>query len=165
MNPSADRTVWIRDQITDEVANTAIAQLLFHQMQDRKAPVRLMIDSHGGSVTASLAIVDTIKFLTNPVHTVCRGQAAGMALFILGSGTKGFRSAGSDAHFQFTRIVFREITAETVHFVEKLRRRLVDSLAAESGQAAPTVARYMEDETVFSAAGLLAFGLIDRIDT
>jgi ATP-dependent Clp protease, protease subunit len=165
MNLTFDRNIFLRGQIDDDVARDIIAQLLFYQMDDAKAPVRLTIDSYGGSVTAALAILDTIKFFKNQVHTHCRGEAIGSALLLLGSGTKGFRSAASDARFGFVRLQFdlSKAGSDAAHFIEKLQRRFITQFAEESGQPEPTIAQCMEGETQFTTDGLLRFGLIDQI--
>jgi len=168
MKPPVNRTVELHGQIDDEMANVVIAQMLFLQMQDSRAPITLDIDSQGGSVTASLAIVDTMDFLTPTVATRCRSMAAGTALLILASGRKGHRSALADSDFQMVRTVGGATTGsqpEARIFFERLQRRLASLFACASGRSEQEITSLMNDETVFTADGLLAFGMIDRVES
>jgi len=167
MKPPVNRTVELHGQIDDEMANVVIAQMLFLQMQDSRAPITVDIDSPGGSVTASLAIVDTMDFLTPIVATRCRHMAAGTALLILANGRKGHRSAHADSDFQMVRLVGGTIAgspSEARIFIERLQRRLASLFARASGRSAQEITSLMNDETFFSADGLLAFGMIDRVE-
>ena len=88
-----DRIIFLGTTITDEVANAVVAQLLFLQSEDPKAPVNLYVNSPGGSVSAGLAIYDTMQFISCEVATYCVGQAASMAAVLLAAGTAGKRNA------------------------------------------------------------------------
>lgn len=85
------RLINLRGEITDEVANAITAQLLFHESEDAKSPIKVLIESEGGSVTAALAIYDTIKYVSCPVHTRTNTSASGMAALLLAAGTLGTR--------------------------------------------------------------------------
>jgi ATP-dependent Clp protease protease subunit len=101
-----DRVIFLETVIDDEAARSVIAQLLFLQMSDPRAPVRLYLNSPGGSITSAFAILDTMDFVKFSVHTYCIGSAGGTAVLILAHGARGFRTVEESAEiiFSTTRI-------------------------------------------------------------
>ena len=149
------RIIVLRSTITDETAQVTIAQLLYFADEDPSAPICLYIDSPGGYVTASLAIRDTMHQISPPVSTIVMNQAAGTALMIAAHGAPG-------ARFALPRT---SATREDTSGPELARTtdRLVEFLAADTGQPASTVAEDFERARTFSPEEARAYGLIDEI--
>ena len=163
-----DRIVFIGTPITDGVANAVIAQLLFLQMEDAKKDVHIYINSPGGSVTAGMAIYDTMNYIKCDVSTICIGMAASMGAFLLSSGAKGKRLALPNAEVmihqpsggakgQATEI---QIVAENIL---KTKKKLNEILAANTGQSVEKIAEDTERDNFMSAEEAKAYGLIDEI--
>jgi len=163
-----DRIVFLGTAIGDEVSNLAIAQLLFLQSEDADKPVHLYINSPGGSVTAGLALYDTMRFLKCPVHTYCVGQAASMAAVLLAAGAPGRRYALPNARIMIHQpwggvegqaadisIQAREIL--------RLRDRLNEILAAHTGKPVEAVAKDTDRDFYMSAEEARSYGLIDEV--
>ncbi|MDB4618010.1 ATP-dependent Clp protease proteolytic subunit, partial [bacterium] len=139
-----DRIIFIGTGIDDGVANSVIAQMLFLQMQDPKKDIHIYINSPGGSVTAGLAIYDTMQFLTCDVNTYCIGICASMGSVLLTAGTKGKRYALPNSHVMIHQVSGgAQGTAadveRTVEFMYSLKRRLNDVLAHHTGKTAEEV--------------------------
>src|SRR5215203_1385050 len=129
-----DRIVFIGTPIDDHIANLVIAQLLFLQMQDPKKDINIYINSPGGSVTAGLAIYDTMQFVTCDVNTYCIGIAASMGAVLLTAGTKGKRYALPNAHIMIHQVSggaqgTASDVERTVEFMYSLKKRLIKILA------------------------------------
>ena len=165
-----DRVIFIGSAIDDDVANSVIAQLLFLQMADPKKDIHVYINSPGGSVTAGLAIYDTMQFVSCDVNTYCLGIAASMGSVLLAAGTPGKRfclphskvmihQPSGGAQGQQTEI---EIVAEEI---KKTRRELNQILSDASGQPIEKVQADTERDNYLTAAEALDYGLIDRIVT
>jgi ATP-dependent Clp protease, protease subunit len=157
------RAVLIRGPIDGKVAEGVIARLLFLQHQDAAAPVWLYLDSPGGSVTASLAIRDTLDDLTTPVYTHCLECAGGTAAILLAHGKKGYRSAARDAEIVLCPLV---LPAMMHARPEQLRIQTIVTamLAEDTGQATDTIVRDCQEERSFVAEDARQYGLIDRIE-
>ncbi|MBI5393813.1 MAG: ATP-dependent Clp endopeptidase proteolytic subunit ClpP [Verrucomicrobia bacterium] len=163
-----DRIVFIGMAVDDHVANLVIAQLLFLQMEDPKKDVHIYINSPGGSVTAGLAIYDTMQYLTPPVNTYCIGQAASMGAVLLAAGTKGKRFALPNA-----RIMIHQpwggmqgtATDISIHAKEILciKDRLNEILAHHTGKPLEQITRDSERDFFMSAAEAKAYGLVDEV--
>jgi ATP-dependent Clp protease protease subunit len=163
-----DRIVFIGTAIDDHVSNIIIAQLLFLQMEDAKKPVHVYINSPGGSVTAGLAIYDTMQYMTTPVNTYCIGQAASMGAVLLAAGTKGQRYSLPNA-----RVMIHQpwggmqgtATDISIHAKEilKMKDRLNEILASHTGKTAEQVARDSERDFFMSAEEAKAYGLVDEV--
>ena len=163
-----ERIIFIGTAIDDTVANLIIAQLLFLQSEDASKDVSVYINSPGGSVTAGLAIYDTIQFIKPDVHTYCIGQAASMGALLLTAGTKGKRHA-----LPYSRIMIHqpwggmEGTASdiSIHAKEILRMKeeLTKILAKHSGQDFEKVQRDCDRDYFMSAEEAKAYGLIDDV--
>lgn len=166
--PKVVRTFRLEGPITDESAQQCIAMLLFWRMENPKEPGRIEIDSPGGSVTATLAILDTMAFVGYPVHTHCPEFACASAALILARGTKGFRSAGKNATIAQSPIKggVENPTADlekVVEFMMKLRNRVIDEFRTATGQTREEITEAQEHERVYSAGEALACGYIDHI--
>jgi ATP-dependent Clp protease protease subunit len=154
--------------ITDEMANQCIAMLLYWRMDEPKLPGKIEIDSHGGSVTPTFAILDTMAFVGFPVHTHCPSYAAGCAALILARGAKRFRSAGKDATISLCPIMggIANSTADpeqVAQFLIKIRNRVLDEFRIATGRTQEEIAEAQEQERVFSAEEALAYRLIDHV--
>lgn len=163
-----DRIVFLGTPIDDMVSNIIIAQLLFLQMTDPKKDVHLYINSPGGSVTAGLAIYDTVQFLTCDVNTYCIGQAASMGAVLLAAGTKGKRYALPNARIMIHQPwggVQGQATDISIQAKEilRLKDRLNEILANHSGQSVEAVARDTDRDRFLSADEARAYGLVDEV--
>ena len=163
-----DRIVFIGTPIEDQVANSVIAQLLLLQMQDPKKDINLYINSPGGSVSAGLAIYDTMQFVTCDVATYCMGQAASMGAMLLTAGTKGKRYALPHARVMIHQpLAGTEGTTEEIliHAKEFLRTKetLNQLLAKHTGQPLDVIKQGTDRDNFMSAAEARDFGLIDKV--
>ncbi|MBM3845491.1 MAG: ATP-dependent Clp protease proteolytic subunit [Verrucomicrobia bacterium] len=163
-----DRIVFLGTPVDDMVSNVIIAQLLFLQMTDPKKDVHLYINSPGGSVTAGLAIYDTIQFLTCDVNTYCIGQAASMGAVLLSAGTKGKRFALPNANVMIHQVLGgAEGQASDVEirvkYMLKLKQRLNTILSKHTGQNHETVEKACDRDNFMSAEEAKAFGLVDEV--
>ena len=163
-----DRIVLLGGEVNDDSANLIVAQLLFLQAQDAKKPVSMYINSPGGSVTAGLAIYDTMQFISCPVHTYCIGQAASMGAVLLTAGEKGHRFALPNARIMIHqpwggaegKASDIEITAREIL---RLKEVLNGILAKHSGKTVEEVTRDTDRDHFMSAAEAKEWGLVDRI--
>ena len=163
-----ERVVFLVGPIDDYMANVVVAQLLFLESENPDKDINLYINSPGGSVTAGLAIYDTMQFLKPDVSTMCIGQAASMGAFLLAAGAKGKRFAlpnsrvmihqpSGGAQGQATDIA---IQAKEILY---LRERLNQALANNTGQPIEKIARDVERDYFMSAADAKDYGLIDGV--
>ena len=163
-----DRIVFLGTPVDDMVANLIIAQLLFLQMSDAKKDISLYINSPGGSVTAGLAIYDTMQFMTCDVNTYCIGQAASMGAVLLSGGTKGKRYALPNANIMIHQVLGgAEGQASDVEirvkYMLKLKQRLNAILAKHSGQSIEQVEKDCDRDNFMSADEAKAYGLVDHV--
>jgi ATP-dependent Clp protease protease subunit len=165
-----DRIVFVGGEIDDDMANAIVAQLLFLQAQDPEKEVSMYINSPGGSVTAGLAIYDTMQFISCPVATYCIGQAASMGAVLLTAGAKGKRFALPNARIMIHqpwggaegKASDIEITArEIIRLKEKLNRILAD----HSGSKYDKVVADTDRDYFMSAEEAAKYGLIDKVLT
>ena len=165
-----DRIIFLGEQIDDHVATSAVAQLRQLASADPDKDISLYINSPGGSVTAGLAILDTMNFIKCDVSTICLGECASMAAVLLSAGTKGKRlclpnsmvlihQPSGGAQGQQTEI---QIVAD---FMLKTRERLNKILADNTGQSLDTIQRDTERDNYMTAEQALEYGLVDRITT
>lgn len=163
-----DRIVLLGGEVNDDSANLIVAQLLFLQAQDAKKPVSMYINSPGGSVTAGLAIYDTMQFISCPVHTYCIGQAASMGAVLLTAGEKSHRFALPNARIMIHqpwggaegKASDIEITCQEIL---RLKQKLNEILAAHSGQPMEQVVRDTDRDHFMGAEEARAWGLIDQV--
>jgi len=163
-----DRIVFISGEVNDEMANAVCAQLLFLQSQDPKKEISVYVNSPGGSVTAGLAIYDTMQFVKCPVATYCIGQAASMGAVLLAAGTKGRRFSLPNARIMVHqpsggaegKATDIEITAKEIL---RLKDVLNGILAKHSGKPFEDVVRDTERDCFMSAEEAREWGLIDTV--
>jgi ATP-dependent Clp protease, protease subunit len=163
-----DRIVFIGTPIDDNVANLVIAQLLFLQMSDPKKDVHLYINSPGGSVTAGLAIYDTMQFLTCDVNTYCIGQAASMGAVLLCGGTKGKRYALPNSNIMIHQVLGgAEGPASDVEirvrFMLRLKTRLNEIIAKHTGRPVEQVEKDCDRDNFMTSEESKAYGLVDEV--
>ena len=163
-----DCIIFLGSGITDEVANSVVAQLLFLQSEDAKAPVHLYLNSPGGSVTAGLAIYDTMQFISCEVATYCVGQCASMAAVLLAAGTTGKRNALPNSRILIHQpLAGMEGTAEDImiHAKEfgKIKERLNRILVKHTGHPLEKIERETDRDWFMSADEAMEYGLIDHV--
>ena len=163
-----ERIIFLADEVNDQTASLVVAQLLFLESEDPNKDIQLYINSPGGSVTAGMAIYDTMNYIKCDVSTICIGMAASMGAFLLSSGAKGKRLALPNAEVmihqpsggakgQATEI---QIVAENIL---KTKKKLNEILAANTGQTVEKIAEDTERDNFMSAEEAKAYGLIDEI--
>ena len=163
-----DRIIFLGTPVDDIVANVIVAQFLFLQMTDPKKDIHFYINSPGGSVTAGLAIYDTMQWLTCDVNTYCVGQAASMGAVLLAGGTKGKRFALPNANIMIHQVLGgAEGQASDVEirvkFMLKLKERLNTILAKHTGQPYDAVERACDRDNFMSSEEARQFGLVDEV--
>ena len=165
-----DRIIFLADQVTDATASLVVAQLLYLEAKDPDKDIQLYIDSPGGSITAGMAIYDTMKYIKCDVSTICLGMAASMGAFLLSGGTKGKRYAlpnaevmihqpSGGARGQATEI---QIVAENIL---RTKKKLNEILAANTGQPYDVIVRDTERDNYMTAEQAKEYGLIDCVIT
>ena len=165
-----DRIIFLGEEVTDVSANLIVAQLLFLESEDPGKDIHMYINSPGGSVSAGLAIYDTMQYIKCDVSTICIGMAASMGAFLLSGGTKGKRMAlpnseimihqpSGGAQGQATEI---KIVAEQIL---KTKRKLNEILAANTGKPREQIEIDTERDNYMSAEEAKAYGLIDNVIT
>ncbi len=163
-----DRIIFLGTPVDDTVANVIIAQLLFLQMNDPKKDIHLYINSPGGSVTAGLAIYDTMQFLTCDVNTYCIGQAASMGAVLLAAGTKHKRYALPNARILIhqpwggVQGQASDISIQAREIL-RLKDRLNEILATHCGQSLEAIARDTDRDRFMSAEEAKTYGLVDEV--
>ena len=163
-----DRIVFLGTPVDDMVSNLIIAQLLFLQMTDPKKDIHLYINSPGGSVTAGLAIYDTMQFLTCDVNTYCIGQAASMGAVLLAAGTKGKRYALPNARIMIhqpwggAQGTAADISIQAREIL-RLKDRLNEILGKHCGKKADDIANSTDRDNFMSADEAKVFGLVDQV--
>lgn len=163
-----DRIIFLGWPVDDSIANLVIAQMLFLQAEDPERDIYLYINSPGGSVTAGLAIYDTMQYITNDVVTICMGQAASMGAVLLAAGKHGKRSAlmnsrvmihqplgGSQGQASMIEIYTREILS--------IRDKLYAILAKHTGQPLEKIAADSDRDFFMSAEEACAYGIVDKV--
>ena len=163
-----DRIIFIGTPIDDMVANLVIAQLLYLQMEDAKKDIHLYINSPGGSVTAGLAVYDTMQFLTCDVNTYCIGQAASMGAVLLCGGTKGKRYALPNANIMIHQVLGgAEGPASDVEirvrYMLKLKQRLNAIVSKHTGRTIEQVEKDCDRDNFMSPEEARAYGLVDEV--
>lgn len=163
-----NRIIFLGDPVTDQSANLVVAQLLHLAAEDPKKDIQLYINSPGGSVTAGMAIYDTMNYIPCDVSTICMGMAASMGAFLLSGGTKGKRYALPNAEIMIhqpsggAQGQATEINIVAEHIL-KTRKKLNEILAANTGKPLKTIERDTERDNYMTAEQALAYGLIDEI--
>ena len=165
-----DRIIVLSDEVNDATASLVVAQLLYLEGQDSEKDISLYINSPGGSVSAGLAIYDTMQYIKCDVATICVGMAASMGAFLLAGGAKGKRQALPNAEIMIhqpsggTRGQASDIKIEAEHIL-KIKKRLNETLAANTGQPLDIIERDTDRDNWMSAEEAVAYGLIDSVVT
>lgn len=163
-----DRIVMLHDEVTDQTASLIISQLLFLESQDPSKDICMYINSPGGSVSAGLAIYDTMNYIKCDVSTVCMGMAASMGAFLLSSGTKGKRIALPNAEIMIHQPLggakgqATEIEIAAKHIL-KTKQTLNKILSENTGQPMDVIAKDTDRDNYMSASEAINYGLIDKI--
>ena len=163
-----DRIIFIGTPIDDFVANSVIAQMLFLQMADPKKDIHIYINSPGGSVTAGLAIYDTMQFVTCDVNTYCIGIAASMGAVLLTAGSEGKRFCLPNSHVMIHQVSggaqgTASDVERTVEFMFELKKRLNGILSKHTGKDLNTVDQDADRDNYMSAQEAADYGLVDRV--
>ena len=165
-----DRIIFLSDEVNDVTASLVVAQLLFLEAEDPNKDIHLYINSPGGSVTAGMAIYDTMQYIKCDVSTICIGMAASMGAFLLAGGAKGKRFALPNAEVMIHQPLggakgqATEIQIAAEHIL-KTRKKLNEALAANTGKSYDEVARDTERDNYMSADEAKEYGLIDAVIT
>ena len=163
-----DRIIFLSGEIDDAVANTVVAQLIYLEAKDPSKDISLYINSPGGSVSAGLAIYDTMNYIKCDVSTICIGMAASMGAFLLSSGQKGKRYALPNSEIMIHQPLggaqgqASDIKIAAEHIL-KTRRKLNDILAQNSGKPVEVIERDTDRDNYLSAQEALEYGLIDKV--
>ena len=163
-----DRIIFIGGPIDDDVANSVVAQMLFLEGDDPDKDINLYINSPGGSVSAGLAIYDTMQYIKCEVSTICIGLAASMGAFLLAAGAKGKRKALPNAEIMIHQVSggaqgqATDINIQAEQIL-KLKKRLNEILSERTGQSVARVTQDTERDNYMSAEEARAYGLIDEV--
>ncbi len=165
-----DRIIFLGEEVTDVSASLIVSQLLFLESEDPGKDISLYINSPGGSVTAGMAIYDTMQYIKCDVSTICMGMAASMGAFLLAGGAKGKRMALPNAEIMIhqpsggAQGQATDIKIVADHIL-KTKKKLNEILAANTGQPLDVIAADTERDNYMSAEEAVAYGLIDSIVT
>ena len=163
-----DRIIFLGGEIDDDVANTVVAQMLFLEMEDPDADIMLYINSPGGSVSAGLAIYDTMRYLKCEVSTLCVGLAASMGAFLLAAGAQGKRKALPHAEIMIhqplggTRGQATDIQIQADQ-IQRVKKTLNELLAKNTGKSLKTIEKDTDRDHFMTAEQAKDYGLIDEI--
>jgi len=163
-----DRIIFLGTQVNDQVANLLVAQLLYLQFEDPKSDIHMYINSPGGSVTAGLAIYDTMQYITCDVATYCMGQAASMGAMLLTAGAPGKRYALPNSRIMIHQpLAGMEGTATDLEIhakeVIKMKRKLNEMLLKHTGQTLEAIERDTDRDNFMSAEEAMSYGLVDKV--
>ena len=163
-----DRIIFLSEEVNDTTASLIVAQLLYLEAQDPDKDIQFYINSPGGSVTAGMAIYDTMQYIKCDVATICVGMAASMGAFLLSAGTKGKRMALPNAEImihQPSAGTQGQITDMAIHLkrLQVIKERMNKIMAENTGRSIEEVTAACERDNFMSAEEALAFGLIDKV--
>src|SRR5690554_5762648 len=164
-----DRIIFLGTPVTDDVANSIIAQLLYLESEDPDKEISLYINSPGGSVTAGLAIYDTMQYIKPEVSTICLGQAASMGAVLLSAGAPGKRLALPNARVLIHQPLMGGLSGQATDIdiqareILKLRETLTDILVRHSGQSSERISKDTERDYFMTADEAAEYGIIDRV--
>ena len=165
-----DRIIFLADEVNDVTASLVVAQLLYLEAQDPDKDIYLYINSPGGSISAGMAIYDTMNYIKCDVSTICVGMAASMGAFLLSSGAKGKRYALPNAEVMIhqplggTRGQATDIKIHADHII-KIREKLNKLLSEQTGKPLETIERDTERDNYMSADEACEYGLVDKVIT
>ena len=165
-----DRIIFLADEVNDVTASLVVAQLLYLEAQDPDKDIYLYINSPGGSISAGMAIYDTMNYIKCDVSTICIGMAASMGAFLLSSGAKGKRFALPNAEVMIHQPLggmqgqASDIKIHADHII-RIREKLNKILSEPTGQTLETIERDTERDNFMTAAEAQAYGLVDKVIT
>ena len=165
-----DRIIFLADQVTDATASLVVAQLLYLEAKDPDKDIQLYIDSPGGSITAGMAIYDTMQHIRADVSTICLGQAASMGAFLLAAGTKGKRMA-----LPHSRVLIHQplggaqgqatdIEIQAAEII-RIKKTLNEILSNNTGQSLKKIEKDTDRDYIMTPAEALEYGMIDKVVT
>ena len=163
-----DRIIFLSEEVNDVTASLVVAQLLYLEAQDPDKDIQFYINSPGGSVSAGLAIYDTMQYIKADVSTICIGMAASMGAFLLSSGTKGKRLALPNAEIMIhqpsggSQGQATDIQIQAEHIL-RIKDKLNHILAENTGKSVETIAADCERDNFMSAEEAQAYGLVDKV--
>lgn len=163
-----DRIVMLCDEVNDATASLVVAQLLYLEAQDSEKDICLYINSPGGSVTAGMAIYDTMQYIKPDVSTICIGMAASMGAFLLSSGAKGKRLALPNSEIMIHQPLggakgqATDIKIQAEHIL-KIKKRLNEILSQNTGKPVEVIERDTERDNFMSAQEAMEYGLVDKV--
>jgi ATP-dependent Clp protease protease subunit len=166
-----DNIIFLGTAIDDSVANAVVAQMLFLESEDPDKDIQIYINSPGGSVTAGLAIYDTMQFVKNDIVTYCVGQAASMGAHLLAAGTKGKRFALPSARIMIHQPSMQGLAGQAADIdiyareILRMREILNGMLADATGQPVERVAKDVDRDYIMEPDGAVLYGMIDRVIT
>ena len=163
-----DRIIFLSEEVNDTTASLVVAQLLYLEAQDPDKDIQFYINSPGGSVTAGMAIYDTMQYIKCDVATICVGMAASMGAFLLSAGTKGKRMALPNAEImihQPSAGTQGQITDMAIHMkrLQTIKERMNRIMAENTGKSIEEVTAACERDNFMSSQEALEFGLVDRV--
>ena len=163
-----DRIIFLSEEVNDTTASLIVAQMLYLEAQDPDKDIQFYINSPGGSVTAGMAIYDTMQYIKCDVATICVGMAASMGAFLLAAGTKGKRMALPNAEImihQPSAGTQGQITDMAIHMrrLEIIKERMNTILAQNTGKSVEEVTAACERDNFMTSQEALAFGIVDRV--
>ena len=163
-----DRIIFLSEEVNDATASLVVAQLLYLEAQDPDKDIQFYINSPGGSVTAGMAIYDTMRYIKCDVATICVGMAASMGAFLLSAGTKGKRMALPNAEImihQPSAGTQGQITDMAIHMkrLQTIKERMNRILADNTGKSVEEVTAACERDNFMTAQEAMEFGIIDRV--
>ena len=163
-----DRIIFLSEEVNDTTASLIVAQMLYLEAQDPDKDIQFYINSPGGSVTAGMAIYDTMRYIKCDVATICVGMAASMGAFLLAAGTKGKRLALPNAEImihQPSAGTQGQITDMAIHMrrLEVIKERMNRILAQNTGKSVEEVTAACERDNFMTSDEAVAFGLVDRV--
>ncbi len=165
-----DRIIMLSDQVNDATASLVVAQLLYLESQDTEKDISLYINSPGGSITAGMAIYDTMQYIKCDVSTICIGMAASMGAFLLAAGAKGKRFALPNSEIMIHQPLISgglsgqctDIKIHSDHLV-RIRQRMNEMLAANTGKPIDQVQLDTERDNYMTAQEAMEYGIIDKV--
>ena len=165
-----DRIIFLADEVNDTTASLVVAQLLFLESQDPNKDISLYINSPGGSISAGMAIYDTMNYIKCDVSTICIGMAASMGAFLLSAGTKGKRIALPNSEILIHQPLISgglggqasDIKIHSDHLIA-IREKMNRILAANTGKTVEEIARDTDRDNYLTAAQALEYGIIDKV--
>ena len=164
-----ERIIFIADQISDDLSSIVMAQLLLLEAEDPKKDITLYINSPGGSISAGMAIYDTMNYIKCDVQTICMGMAASMGAFLLAGGTKGKRFALPNSEILIHQPLMNGLGGQATEIeiaatqIIKTKKKMNEMLAEFTGQDSDTMVKATDRDNWMTAEEALKFGLIDQV--